>query len=237
MEELTNRNKHEFLALCKQEFESFSAENISRPGGGYTLNEATKDAVVSFKQEHNRYPKIFEFLQYVSRMFAVHSPINKKRDAYLSYYRDKDNSQIGEFFRRIAVEDVFKVLNCIAYNIQQSSTHTHCVKQVKNHFSQICVYPDKKYYKDFPDEIPEYVMLNADCERSKKPIKDKAATENLDFKKAQRKVKLEELRRIAPTFEEAMEKVCECAEEAIKLNEEEAVKEKAKVASTFEIIR
>ena len=166
MEELTNRNKHEFLALCKQEFESFSAQNISR-GGRYTLNEATKDAVVSFKQEHDRYPKVFEFLQYVSRLFAINSPINKKRNAYLSYYRDKNNSQIGKWFQRIADEDVPKVLNCIAYNIQQYSTRTQRIKQAKSQFSQICVYPDNKDYKAFSDEIPQYVMLNT---RSEKPV-------------------------------------------------------------------
>ena len=58
---------------------------------------------------------------------------------------------------------------------------------------------------------------------------DKTPTKNLDFKKAQRKAELEELRRKAPTYEDVLEKMSECLEEAIKMNEEE----KAKVASTF----
>ena len=173
MEELTNRNKNEFLALCKQEFESFSAKHSPTSGKRYSLKEASAQAVISFKQEHSRYPKVFEFLQYVSRMFAIHAPLKTEKCAYYSYYRDEDNTQMGRIFKRIEKENVLKVLNFIAYDIEHCSTHTHRVKQVKSHFSQICVYPNKKYYKEFPDEIPEYVMPYTPCENSKTSIMGK----------------------------------------------------------------
>ncbi len=66
--------------------------------------------------------------------------------------------------------------------------------------------------------------------------KTKKQITNLDFKKAQRRAKLEHLRSICPTYEEAMEKICGLAEEAYENLRQEEELANAKIASTFKIV-
>ena len=171
MEELTNVTKHEFLAICESEFNKYSSENNVQNGKRYSLENASEQAIIEFKQEYGRNPKVFEWLQYVSRMFAKYAPVNSKKSAYYSYFRDEKKTVLGSIFERIRKENVNKVFNFISYDIQHCSTHTNCVKQIKSHFSKICVTPSNIYYKDFPDKTAESVMLYSEKSLNKNPKK------------------------------------------------------------------
>lgn len=66
--------------------------------------------------------------------------------------------------------------------------------------------------------------------------KTKKQIPGLDFKRAQRRAKLEHVRSLCPSYEEVMEKICELAEQALELESSEQELANTKIASTFKII-
>lgn len=155
---LSEANKDQFIQLAKDEFEKYSQMTQYRKPG-YTLKNAVTDAVKGFHAEHGRWPKVFEYLLYTSRMFAKYSP-DKTNDTYCIWHIKNGERKMGKAFARIEAGNIKKLLNFIAFDSQNNGPDdSQWVTKSKHFFENIQVYPDNLKYKENKEAIPEYIKL------------------------------------------------------------------------------
>ena len=68
------------------------------------------------------------------------------------------------------------------------------------------------------------------------PLKNKPPVKMLSFKKGQNAMELQKLRESAPTYEEVLQKFADLLHESIEMDEVEAKRANAELASTFRMV-